>query len=173
MTGKRVSDLRVVLMCGLVSGLVGLIASLLIAGDATEPVAVVEQTLDRLKDEEGFRSKPYPDSRGVLTIGFGTNIERGITRDEGEYLLRERLTATHDSLTKALPWLSAAPEGQQSAILDMGYQLGPHGLLGFHNMLSALEADDCPAAKAAALNSDWARETPKRAERVTAILCED
>ena len=55
----------------------------------------------------------------------------------------------------------------------MGYQLGARGVLKFHGMLSALEADDCPTAKAAALDSDWARETPKRAERVTAILCED
>ena len=173
------TSLRLVLMCGLIGGLVGLIASLLVgliasllvAGAATEPV--VDQTLARLKNEEGFRAKPYHDSRGILTIGYGTNIGGGITRMEAEYLLRERLTATHDSLTKELPWLSAAPERQQSAILDMGYQIGAHGVLEFHHMLAALEAGDCPAAKVAALDSDWWRETPQRAERVTEILCED
>ena len=46
-------------------------------------------------------------------------------------------------------------------------------MLDFHVMLAALEAGDCPAAKVAALDSDWMRETPERAERVTAILCED
>ena len=51
----------------------------------------MEQTLARLKVEEGFRAKPYPDSRGVMTIGYGTNIGEGITRREGEYLLRERV----------------------------------------------------------------------------------
>ena len=135
--------------------------------------SVVEQTLARLKPEEGFRAKPYLDSQDILTIGFGTNIGEGITRREAEFLLRERLEATYETLFKELPWLSAAPEGQQSAILDLGYQIGVHGLLGFHGMLSALEAGDCPTAKAAALDSEWARETPKRAERVTAILCED
>ena len=147
---------------------------LLAAAISSYPVgSVVDQTLERLKVEEGFRSRLYKDSRGVVTIGYGTNVGEGITRSEGEYLLRERLTATHDSLTKQLPWLSAAPDGQQSAILDMGYQLGPHGLLGFHVMLSALEAGECEAAKAAALDSAWARETPARAERVTEILCHE
>ena len=129
--------------------------------------------LDRIMADEGFRAKPYPDSRGVLTIGYGTNIGEGITKREAEFLLRERLAGTYETLTQKLPWLSAAPDVQQSAILDMGYQLGADGLLEFHDMLSALEAGDCPAAKSAALDSDWARETPKRAERVTAILCED
>ena len=109
--------------------LLGVLIICLMAGAATG--SVVEQTLERLKPEEGFRAKPYLDSEGIMTIGFGTNIGEGISRMEAEYLLRERLTATHDSLTKVLPWLSTAPDGQQSAILDMGYQLGPHGLLGF------------------------------------------
>ena len=135
--------------------------------------SVVEKTLRRLKNEEGFRAKPYTDSRGVMTIGYGTNIGEGITHMEAEYLLRERLAAMHEGLTKELPWLSCAPQGQQSAILDMGYQLGVHGVPEFQDMLAALEAGDCPAAKVAALDSDWARETPKRAERVTAFLCED
>ena len=121
----------------------------------------------------GLSRQAVPDSRGILTIGFGTNIGEGITRREAEFLLRERLAVTYQTLTSNLPWLSDAPERQQSAILDMGYQLGPHGVLGFHGMLSALESGDCPAAKAAALDSAWARETPERAKRVTALLCED
>ena len=83
--------------------------------------SVVEQTLARLKNEEGFRSKPYTDSRGVMTIGYGTNIGEGITRREGEYLLRERLAAMHEGLTKELPWLSDAPQGP--AIGNPGYGL--------------------------------------------------
>ena len=127
--------------------------------------------LDRIMADEGFRAKPYPDQNGILTIGFGTNIGEGITRREGEFLLRERLAGTYQTLTGDLPWLSGTPEGQQAAILDMGYQIGAHGVLEFHDMLSALEADNCPTAKAAALDSAWARETPQRAKRVTEILC--
>ena len=168
---EAASDLSLVLNLVVPPALLTLLGFLLFAGAATE--SVVEQTAARLKSEEGFRAKPYPDLRGVMTIGFGTNIGEGITRREGEYLLRERLGATHETLTKELPWLSAAPERQQSAILDMGYQLGVHGVLEFHHMLASLESGDCPAAKVAALDSDWWRETPQRAERVTVLLCGD
>ena len=41
----------------------------------------------------------------------------------------------------------------QEALLDMAYQLGVDGLLGFHDMLAALERGDYQAAKAAALSS--------------------
>ena len=83
--------------------------------------------LNRIMADEGFRDKPYPDTEGILTIGFGTNIGEGITRREAEFLLRERLAGTYETLTGDLPWLPAAPERQQAAILDMGYQLGPRG----------------------------------------------
>ena len=82
-------------------------------------------------------------------------------------------SATHETLTRELPWLSAAPEGQQSAILDMGYQLGAHGVLEFHDMLAALEADDCPAAKRPRWIRSGRAKRRSGPERVTAILCEE
>ena len=175
MTSQKASDLRLVLVPLLTPTLVVLLVALIVSSLSSEAAteSVVDQTAARLEVEEGFRSKPYLDSQDILTIGYGTNIGEGITRKEAEYLLRERLTATHDYLTKYLPWMSDAPEGQQSALLDLAYQVGVHGLLEFTDMFSALGADDCPAAKRAALDSDWARETPERAERVTEILCEE
>ena len=59
----------------------------------------------------------------------------------------------------------------QGALVSMAYQLGCTGLMGFKGMLSALEQGDCPTAKAEALDSDWARETPERAHRVSERLC--
>ena len=41
----------------------------------------------------------------------------------------------------------------------------PHGC-GFHDMLAAIERGDFTAARAAALDSVWARETPARARMV-------
>ena len=64
--------------------------------------SVVDQLVDTVKQEEGFRSKPYRDSRGFLTIGYGTNLSIGITPVEGEILLRERLEITEQRLAKAL-----------------------------------------------------------------------
>lgn len=124
------------------------------------------QLVQTLKSEEGFRSKPYLDSRGILTIGYGTDLAEGITETEGEYLLRERLRSTLERLRNAWGPFSGQPVRIQSALLDAAYQMGVQGVLGFHDMLAALERGDIPAARAAALDSDWARETPNRAKRV-------
>ena len=123
-----------------------------------------------LKAEEGFRSHPYDDSRGVLSIGYGTNIGDGITRAEAEYLLRERLSRTWTELRKAWPTVGTLPTPAQFAVLDMGYQLGTAGLLGFHKMLAALAKGDYNAAVKEAESSAWARETPNRARRVVRVF---
>ena len=161
-----------------------------------EPTAAMDSALAtvmvRLQKEEDFRPKPYPDSRGTTTIGWGTAIGQGITRTEAAYLLRERLEDTQKRLAKAWAPFEDMPAHVKEAVLDMAYQLGVEGVVGeprviasgdcdkpkrdrppgcgFHDMLAALVTGDYAAARAAALDSDWARETPGRAERVAAGL---
>ena len=127
---------------------------------------VIAAVLVDLQREESFRPKPYPDSRGTATIGWGTAIGEGITRTEGAYLLRERLVDTRKRMVKAWTPFEAMPAHVQVALLDMGYQLGVEGVLEFHDMLAALVRGDYAAARAAALDSEWARETAARARRV-------
>ena len=50
-----------------------------------------QSLVDSIKYEEGFRSKPYQDTEGVVSIGYGLNLTNGITRAEAEWLLRSRL----------------------------------------------------------------------------------
>ena len=135
--------------------------------------SVVEQTLVRIKAEEGRRLKPYRDIFGILTIGYGINLEQGITPREAEALSRIRLQDSEHRIASEWSPYAKQPTWTQVALLDMDYQLGDTGILGFHDMLGALEAADCPAAKAAALDSVWAGQTEGRAKEVIAILCED
>ena len=44
---------------------------------------IEDSTIDSLKSDEGFVAKTYKDSEGLLTIGYGTLIEDGITKEEG------------------------------------------------------------------------------------------
>ena len=45
----------------------------------------------RLQIEEGFRSMPYQDTTGHWTVGFGTNLDAGITRAMAAAWLYETL----------------------------------------------------------------------------------
>lgn len=142
-------------------------AFLLSSFDRSDPVG---RLVDRLKGEEGFKSKPYRDTRGILTIGYGTAIGLGITPQEAEILLRYRLVEKEKELASAWPPYGEQPGPIQSALLDMSYQLGVHGVLEFQDMLAALAGKDYETAARAVEQSAWNRETPKRVERVAAVF---
>ena len=146
-----------------------------------------------LEVEEGFKAHIYSDSRGVPTIGYGTALDQGISREEAGYLLAHRARRNAEELVKLWPSLAHQPDDVRQALEDMAYQIGaegvagdprvrasgdcdkpraerPHHGCGFHDMLDALESGDRATAAREALNSAWARETPKRAARVAARL---
>ena len=121
-----------------------------------------------IKRHEGFRRYAYECSEGRLTIGFGTMIEpggHGIPEYIAELLLLDYLS-TLRSRFEALDWFKALDPGRQNAVLEMGYQLGYDGVLGFRKMIRAIKASDWDAVLAEALDSRWARQTPARAKDV-------
>ena len=53
----------------------------------------MESMIGMLKRHEGLRLKPYQDTIGKLTIGYGRNLDdRGISKEEAEYLLRNDIS---------------------------------------------------------------------------------
>lgn len=126
--------------------------------------------LDELKRDEGLNLIPYKDSRGLLTIGYGTLLANGITEPEASFLLSSRLQASDTALLGALPWLSAVDTVRQAAIRNMAYNLGVAGLLEFKNMLAALQSGDYETAAQEALNSVWATQVGARAQRIAAQI---
>ena len=117
--------------------------------------------------DEGFMPIPYRCTSGKLSIGYGTNIQDGITREEALLLMRHRLGKVVAALESRLPfWPNLSPE-RKHVLANMGYQLGITGLLGFRQMLAALERGDYEAAAREMLDSKWAkRDTPGRAGRL-------
>ena len=88
-------------------------------------------TIDNLKRDEGFRAKSYRDSEGLLTIGFGTLIEDGISKEEAGLLLNHRLEKAVQELEGRKPLVSTLPAPIQSALAQMAYNLGVPRLLRF------------------------------------------
>ena len=121
---------------------------------------------EQIKRDEGFRSLPYKCTAGCLTIGYGTNLDAGLSEKEAEYLLQSRLNDSCDELLTALPWVNDTHAECQRVLSNMTYQMGLTRLLKFKKTLAAMEAGNWQEAKAEMLDSNWARQTPNRANRL-------
>lgn len=130
---------------------------------------------DQLRRDEGEVLHAYSDSEGYLTIGVGILIDQrrggGITKDESTYLLRNRIAEKTAELEARIPWCVRLDPVRKAALLNMAFQLGVDGVLGFPRMLACLRDERWAEAESHALDSDWARhDTPERAKRVARQL---
>jgi lysozyme len=127
-----------------------------------------------LQADEGFMKSAYQDHLGFWTIGIGTLIDErknaGITLDEANYLLRNRINKNLKELDSRIPWWREHPEHVQRALANMAYQLGPDGLLNFKDTLALIKAGKYSQAAGEALKSLWAKQTPSRAKKVTDLM---
>ena len=113
-----------------------------------------------LEQQEGFRRKPYRDSRGFLTIGFGANLDAGITREQARALMQCQLDANEPALL-AFPWFAGLDPVRRSVIENMAYNMGVGGVLTFTDMIAAIEAKDWPEAARQMRASKWAVQVGK------------
>ena len=122
-----------------------------------------------LKREEGLRLKPYFDTVGALTVGWGhrTNSRAPITLAEAERLLDADIAKAESGVRQALPWFDDLDEARQAVLTAMCFQLGLRGLLGFKRTLRHVELGQYTLAANEMLRSRWAEQTPARAERMS------
>jgi len=124
----------------------------------------------QLMRDEGFVSYAYHDSLGYLTLGIGRLVDSrrggGISEDEAMYLLNNDIANRVESLSRRIPWIKDLDEARTGVLINMAFQMGVNGLLGFKNALACVETGDYDGAAAGMLNSLWARQTPERAARL-------
>jgi len=126
-----------------------------------------QRVAEQLLVDEGLRLKPYRCTAGRLTIGVGRNLEdRGISESEALLLLENDIKDFWDQLATRQPWVLAAPEAVQEALLNMAFNLGVAGLMQFTTTLGHLQTGRYAEAAGAMLASKWARQVGKRAERL-------
>lgn len=129
-----------------------------------------ERELEELKLDEGFRSKPYKDTLGYWTIGYGhhdgvTAKTASINEEDAESLLIERMEQAWDDARYVCPSFDQLDGPRKGVMLNLAYQLGRKGLSGFHGTLRAIDEQDWNTAATRLLNSLFARQTPNRAKR--------
>ncbi len=124
---------------------------------------------EQLLVDEGLRLKPYRCTAGRLTIGVGRNLDdRGISRAEALMLLGNDITDCWGRLVRQAPWVAAAPEPVQEALVNMAFNMGVEGLMGFRRTLALLEEGRYAEGAQEMLRSRWAGQVGARAERLAA-----
>jgi lysozyme len=128
-----------------------------------------------LRSDEGWSPTLYKCTAGAWSLGFGFNVDPdhggNIPKPVAEFWLLYEKNAREAALTKRWPPYATQPEPVQRALLNMAFQLGVNGVMGFPNMLRSLERGDRLEAAAHARDSEWRRvQTPARAERVCRLI---
>lgn len=132
------------------------------------------ELLEQLKVHEGFRSKPYHCSEGKLTIGYGLNLEEGISMIEAEALLEMRVDALEEEvyrrvMPEKLDWFGL-PRECRDVIMNMAYNLGVPRLFQFKKMWAAIAIGDYEAAADEMMDSKWAVQVGQRAFDLSEIM---
>jgi len=123
------------------------------------------RTHQLVRMNEGFRSKPYRDSVGILTIGCGRNLEsRGISSLEADVMLNNDIHGALLFLSNYSFFATLAP-ARQAALADMVINLGAQSFSHFTEMLQHLSNGAWLPAACAMLNSKWAAQVGERAKR--------
>ena len=131
----------------------------------------------RIKEHEGFRDHIYKDSLGFATIGYGHLVLDTDPFIEGQSYPKEHLekvfdgdfNIAKDNANKLIGDIALNHQAK-CVIIEMVFQLGIGGVSKFKNMWKALGEGDYQTASEEMLDSRWAKQTPKRAESLSATM---
>lgn len=123
--------------------------------------------IEQLKIDEGFKGKPYLDTVGKTTIGYGRNLDDNpLTELEAEYLLQNDLNKVLKEAVK-LSYYSELNPKRRAVIINMIYNLGMPRFKKFKRMNAAIAARDYDLASVEMLDSKWAVQVGERAIRLS------
>lgn len=134
-------------------------------------ITAIEIATKSIKEHEGYSATPYRCPAGVLTIGYGRNLERGISKGEANVLLWNDLRlAELDAMEFAGPaWLNLDTV-RRAVLIDMAFNLGYPRLSTFKNLQAFLFVKDYDRCAEEMLDSRWAIQTGDRAVNLAARM---
>lgn len=119
----------------------------------------------RLRQDEGYKTVVYEDTRGNLTGGIGHKITQADNLVLGDIVLPSRIeawfTADYGAAVKAAcayPWFGQLNDARQQLIVCLEFNMGPRVFGEFHETQREIAAGDFDSAANALLDSAWASE---------------
>ncbi len=119
--------------------------------------------IEQIKRHEGFRSKPYKCTAGKLTIGYGLNLDAGVSEELAELILEYQVKRITKELRKLEWFFDIDSFARQDVIVNMAFNLGVAGVCGFHKMINAISMHDYHEAANEMLDSKWFKDVGNRA----------
>jgi len=132
---------------------------------------VIKDSYTQLSRDEDTVLHAYQDHLGFWTIGTGIMIDKrkggGLMPEEDAFIVNNRLRIINEQLDKRIPWICKLDPARRGVLVNMAFQMGIDGLLGFRNTLATIEKGNYRLASEQMLQSLWARQTPARANRLS------
>lgn len=134
-----------------------------------------QQLKSQLSAEEGIRTKVYDDAtgqpiipntevQGHPTIGIGRALDvHGLSDDEIDYLLQNDINGICKALDASIPWWRTLIDVRQAVLIDMAFNMGVAGLMGWPHTLAFIRSGDFKSAADSMRNSLWAKQVGQRA----------
>lgn len=143
----------------------------------------MSDVIEQLKRHEGFRANVYKCTAGHDTIGYGYNLDanplalsnyeivgfrkNGIGKEQAEVILKIHVAQIETVLIKSFSWFESLNEARQAVLINMCFNMGLVGLMGFKNTLKMIETGDFEGAAKNMLKSKWATQVKGRATELS------
>ena len=119
---------------------------------------------------EGLSVVPYQCPAGHLTIGYGHNLETGISKEAAEFILKQDMQAAEKAVSKQFVGWNQLSEVRQFVLTDMCFNMGIGKLRTFKKMWVAIQRGDYQTAAAEMINSRWASQVGYRAMELAKMM---
>ena len=127
-----------------------------------------DKIAEMIRRNEGCRHEVYLDTEGTPTCGVGHALHIGshvpdrVVKSFFQHDMYCTYTS-YDRFERKTGLILSEP--RKAVIIDMIFQMGYAGMMGFKDMIAALKRGEFSAARDAILDSRYAEQTPERAMR--------
>jgi GH24 family phage-related lysozyme (muramidase) len=132
-----------------------------------------------IKDHEGKRNRPYKDSLGLWTVGYGhligdgkslpANMNREFSDEEVNAMFEEDY-AHHAKAARSIAGYDKLNPGGQAALEDLTFNMGPTWYKKWPKFSAALASGDTTGAADQLRNSKWYGQVGGRAVQIAALI---
>lgn len=124
-----------------------------------------------IRHYEGYSSHSKVNSNGHLTIGWGRNLEKGISPDEADLMFQNDLSQAIQNLDR-FAWYAELPDFVQHALINLMFTLEYEKFLGLHDFIGAIKDKNYSLAAKELLNTPWAKQIGQRAKDISVWISE-